>query len=464
MGKRIASEPPDGGWGWLIVVGAFINLGLCTGTLFALGVLYVAFLDAFGESKAVTAWASGIYSFVSVIFSSVGVGLCKKFGHRAVVMTGGLLSFLGFFLSYFASSIYHLYVTIGIITAFGHAISAVPSVDLIGRYFKKKLSIALGFAMAGAGAGQCIIALSGSILQDIYGWRGMLLILSAIMLHITLSGALFRPPPQTVMHQQLKNDTPFKEIEQPQQNNEEAKTFLERSSDQKQNIEETVEEKTERCQGLKEFLRSVHDFQLFKDPVFILFIMTSLGQNVAFGIVIPHWVKRARDFGIGNTYGALLPAIMGISQLFGRPVCGALGNLRLSKAYVFYGIATGVAGITTIASIYLRSYPAQTVCIIILGVCMGGYTTLIPVVVACFFGRSKIGYGMAAHVQMMGIAIMCTSPLAGWMRDEYGDYVIAFWIAGCAFLFGCLATFLMPVVWKRRKAKQNKQNSGVTAT
>ena len=73
--------PPDGGWGWVVVIASlFINI-IVDGVCFSFGVFYVAFLDHFGESKGKTAWVGslipGMYlgmgeysrSLVPIIFS-----------------------------------------------------------------------------------------------------------------------------------------------------------------------------------------------------------------------------------------------------------------------------------------------------------------------------------------------------------------------------------------------------------
>ena len=46
----------DGGWAWVILVAAFVNLALA-GIVYINGIFNVVFLEEFGESSAVTSWA-----------------------------------------------------------------------------------------------------------------------------------------------------------------------------------------------------------------------------------------------------------------------------------------------------------------------------------------------------------------------------------------------------------------------
>lgn len=46
----------DGGYGWIVVLGAFFIQFFSAGIAYTFGILYIHFLDEFGESKAYTSW------------------------------------------------------------------------------------------------------------------------------------------------------------------------------------------------------------------------------------------------------------------------------------------------------------------------------------------------------------------------------------------------------------------------
>jgi len=46
------STAPDGGWGWLVVLGAFMIYFMCQGFLFSFGVFVEDFVDYFESSKS----------------------------------------------------------------------------------------------------------------------------------------------------------------------------------------------------------------------------------------------------------------------------------------------------------------------------------------------------------------------------------------------------------------------------
>lgn len=52
--------PPDGGWGWAVVVASLVISMIADGISFSFGLLYIEFLDYFGASKSRTAWIGKI--------------------------------------------------------------------------------------------------------------------------------------------------------------------------------------------------------------------------------------------------------------------------------------------------------------------------------------------------------------------------------------------------------------------
>lgn len=62
-------KPPDGGWGWVIVLASLFTQFLCYGSPLAVGVLYIEWLDAFGEGKGKTAWVGSLASGVGLLAS-----------------------------------------------------------------------------------------------------------------------------------------------------------------------------------------------------------------------------------------------------------------------------------------------------------------------------------------------------------------------------------------------------------
>lgn len=55
-----ALEPPDGGWGWVIVFAGFLCHFVIDGIVYSSGVFFDEFLTYFGEGHGVTSWIASI--------------------------------------------------------------------------------------------------------------------------------------------------------------------------------------------------------------------------------------------------------------------------------------------------------------------------------------------------------------------------------------------------------------------
>ena len=59
-GGRDGPPPPDGGWGWFIVLSSFTLQALTIGITYTFGVIFVKFMDVFEVDEATTAWIGSI--------------------------------------------------------------------------------------------------------------------------------------------------------------------------------------------------------------------------------------------------------------------------------------------------------------------------------------------------------------------------------------------------------------------
>ncbi|XP_077864581.1 monocarboxylate transporter 9-like [Saccoglossus kowalevskii] len=108
-------EPPDGGYGWVILVSSMAIAFICGGNFYNCGIFLVSFVEHFQQG---TAQVSLIGSISSALYVSSGLlanPLCKRFGVRIVVMVAGSISTVGVILSIFTPSLMFLYFSYGVL-------------------------------------------------------------------------------------------------------------------------------------------------------------------------------------------------------------------------------------------------------------------------------------------------------------------------------------------------------------
>ncbi|XP_038048082.1 monocarboxylate transporter 5-like [Patiria miniata] len=186
-------EPPDSGWAWVVLCSVFVGQFLVIGFLASVSVYVYVWIAFFNGSAAETSLVISLCTFMMGVLSPIAGSICKRFGPRVTVMAGGTMTCVGLVFSSQATGIIFLIISLGLFTAFGISMTFNAGFTVLGMYFKKRLAMAIGLATAGTSIGQLALPPLFQYLIDQYGWRGSLMITSALAFHVVAAGALMRP-------------------------------------------------------------------------------------------------------------------------------------------------------------------------------------------------------------------------------------------------------------------------------
>lgn len=169
-------------YGWLIVGGSLVVLGLTYSVMYAFSVYYVALLDEFKWGRGE---AAGVYSTFMIVtgIGALGAGmLADRFGPGRVIAWGGVVLATGLLICSLVSSLWQFYVAFGVLVALGTSVAGwTPCVTMINRWFSAKLGFALGIASAGIGVGIMIVVPGVQLLINSFGWRQAFVVQAAIV-------------------------------------------------------------------------------------------------------------------------------------------------------------------------------------------------------------------------------------------------------------------------------------------
>ncbi|XP_071809494.1 monocarboxylate transporter 12-like [Asterias amurensis] len=181
----------DGGWpGRIAVVSVWTKGFIWVAILKGLGIL----LPTFQEEFLVQTWILGWMS--SLLLATIGLigpfaGLAgRHFGSGVVIMISGSLIGGSFIAGSLCTNAFQLAVCLMVMAGTGFGLAGVLVRDALGRCFSKNYATAVGLARTGNSIGMLTLPPLIQLLLVTYGWRGTMMIIGAISLHLAVCGAL----------------------------------------------------------------------------------------------------------------------------------------------------------------------------------------------------------------------------------------------------------------------------------
>lgn len=231
---------------------------------------------------------------------------------------------------------------------FGYSLTWTPTVTMVGLYFEKKRPV----ANALASTGECILTFVLTplfqLLINSYSWRGALLILGGLQLHLCVCGMLLRPikasrgvtgevkaEEEGLCLELLPKDNPGQikpslPVKEKIRSEESDQGIIKKPANLPHSSEGVDDSGTTKPDLRTKILHYV-DYTLITNTKFMVYSM--FGVFAALGFFAPalFLVPYARSKGIEEYEAAALMSISAVMDLFGRVVFGWLANLRLVK-------------------------------------------------------------------------------------------------------------------------------------
>ncbi|KAM7405293.1 hypothetical protein PAMP_012566 [Pampus punctatissimus] len=426
VGGPVGYTPPEGGWGWAVVVGAFISIGFSYAFPKSITVFFKDIEVIFDATPSQVSWITSIMLAVMYAGGPISSILVNKFGSRPVIILGGCLAGSGLVSASFCNTVEQLYFFIGVVGGLGLAFNLNPALTMIGKYFYKRRPIANGIAMAGSPVFLSTLAPLNSWLYDQFGWRGSFLILGGLLLNCCVAGSLMRPigpKPQ-----------PPKPDSEKSAAQEHKKTVL---------------------QTINSFI----DLTLFQHRGFLLYLMGNV--IMFFGLFAPlvFLSNYAKSKNISKEKAAFLLSVLAFVDMFARPSMGLLANTRWVRPRVQYFFAAAVLynGVCHVLAPLSVDYTGFVVYAVFFGFAFGWLSAVLFETLMDLVGAQRFSSAVGLVTIVECGPVLLGPPLTGRFFNYYHHYDYTYISSGIILIVASVMLFVGMGINYRLLAREKKE-------
>ena len=355
----------DSAAGWSVALSASLATFAVFGVQYSFGVVLASVRAEFGVGTGVTSLLFAISTFIYFVLGVFTGRLGDRYGPRRVLVAGAVALGAGLWATSAAQQLWVAMVTYVLGVGIGVACAYVPMVSVVGGWFERHRTAALGVAVAGIGLGQLVGALTAEWLVELSGWRDTFRVLAVVATALLLLAAIgARRPPNAAPQSEMPS------------------------------------------------LRG-----LVLNRGFTLLYLSMLLLSASLFVPIIFIKDYLED--LGKPGGQWLIGIIGLASLLGRLALGALGTvLPLMRLYQF---SFTIMGFSYLIWLFAGdNYTVLVIYTLVMGGSYGGFIALSPAVAAELFGLAGLGGVLGALYTAAGVGGLAGPPLAGLLIDGAG--------------------------------------------
>ncbi|XP_022235148.1 monocarboxylate transporter 5-like isoform X3 [Limulus polyphemus] len=458
--------PPDGGWGWMVMLGIVLNNVFIMGQVKSSGVYLTMLMDEYKANPSRVSWVTSLqYTLINVL--GISCGIC-----------------------YFSG------------------------VVMVTKYFEKRRTFANGLGLGATALGGIVIPLLLEGLVSEYGVRGTLLIMGALMLHGIVGAMLWEPVERHLKREKIfiadtcskgdlrkfigprhsdplinstfqrelkdmSNQIKITENAEQEENNSlivdclplrrftidnvdlsllskemESNTRLKTRDYQPTMFTSmidlggtvgTINSEKLKTKGLEFFFlhyKNLFDLSLFSSLQWYLltttFVLTLTGYPGTH-IFLP---LRARYAGLSSEQASFLLSVMSATDTTARIAFSWLADRNFCPRRYWYIGGVMSAGTACIAFVFTNTYLSMLVTSCLAGSASGCYLPLLLPIFGEEFGSKRLATAYSLSALFAGLVVLGTIPFLGYLVDITGSTTLCYSVLGACLLTAGSFVFL----------------------
>lgn len=457
---------PDGGWGWVVCFAGFMISFTAGGLNISNGILLLGLIDLYDDTISKTAMVASIFGGIMLCVGPF-VLLLMMFNasHRQIIICGGFFSALATIGSFFAEKVEVLYVTHGILSGCFVGISYIAASTIVGSYFKKKRTLAVGISLSGIGFGGFFLNFFLEQSISFYGMRGTFLLISGLLLNFVIYGALCRPLQTVNMKNKvmkkvkyyhsvneflLKPESGFhpdeKAIEYRGPTNIKNSNEHRGHSENKPptNMSNNISSK------LNHLRLTIFDPGVMKNPsmqlLLTVYFFWTAGECVS--IYLP---AKAVDTGLTREEAALVMSIYGGIIAPSQIIVGILADLfHIPISYLLMSSLIGMT-IFSLVFTFCQSFSMFVACASVFAIFQGFTYPLRIVLVSSVLGVKNLTKGYSPLCLLIGLTYIIITKITGSLVDATQSFDIIFYFISVSLFISCIIS--IGIIYMQRKRK-----------
>ncbi|XP_076015699.1 monocarboxylate transporter 8 [Genypterus blacodes] len=432
--------PPEGGYGWLVVFAAT----WCNGSIFGIqnsfGILHTMLEKEHANpddqtSQFKLAWVGALAMGMIFLCSPVVSMFTDHFGCRKTAVGGATLAFIGLLSTAFANSLGLRYFTYGILFGCGSSFAFQPSLVILGHYFRQRLGLANGIVTAGASLFSMGLPVLLNKVVEPLGVSRTFQILSLFMLVQALLALAFKPllPPGGGMGPPGMGPGPCEPHTQSGASGQGTSWWSKALA----------------------VVRKYFNLRVFHIVTYRVWAFGVATAVLGYFVPYVHLINFVKEKFKGTQKEWVLLVCIGASSGVGRLAFGKLGDLISGVQKIYMQVVSFLAlGLMSMMIPQCSVFEGLVVVCVFLGLCDGCFLTMMAPIAFELVGPMQASQAIGYLLGLMAVPMTAGPPIAGLLHDSFGDYTVAFSLAGVPPMVGGVVLFFVPLIHRRLQRDQ----------